>query len=395
MAYTLPTFRITELKRDGTGAYIATPVAFAWDQATRTIPEGVWEWHVKQRTVREEYGHGVEPTEQVLGRSFQPFTLKGEWNDHYAGAGYANRTWQAFEDMVSRGGLVRIEMDEIVFHGIITDFIPAYYRRTKVGYTFTLSPHYRRKPGDEFGVTAQAPQSSMKDFSAEINRLVAIALVQHAALRTDRQRGSLLGTVGKVSSLLLGMFDAAAGIERQITGYAKGVIGAPAAFASGVATGAEGVASGARAIAALAPPSAVVAGPLVSYASRLSSSFATIRGQAVELLTATRDVQSIDLEAYPSVVDVLSNEAWVRGIRSSARLIALKVIEADRQIRLLDEAKILALYRPRKGQSLYEISDIFYSTARNWRLIWNRNGLTSFGLTGLELLIIPHPTRVA
>jgi hypothetical protein len=47
----------------------------------------------------------------------------------------------------------------------------------------------------------------------------------------------------------------------------------------------------------------------------------------------------------------------------------------------------------RQGESLYAISRKFYGTPHAWRLIYDRNHLTSVTLTGDEILIIPERGR--
>jgi len=91
-----------------------------------------------------------------------------------------------------------------------------------------------------------------------------------------------------------------------------------------------------------------------------------------------------------SAIGVLTFEDWSRSLRYTARVTMYQGLAGERSSAERAQPDAKHLYRPHAGESLYAISRRFYGTPFAWRLIYERNALTSFTLTGTETLIIPE-----
>ncbi len=385
-------FKIEEINTIGgttpTGVQFAS---FEWDARRKNIPFRPWEFPTVQRTVRTDYPGADDPTEQILGPNFEPFTLRGVWDDRYnpqarlnpkdpadasilasaasrtmkglsaAGraaavkqGGYAVLEWQKFEDMVRRGNFVLITFEEVKIQGIITAFTPSYLRSSLIGYEFTVSPHHRQ-PGGFFAlkrsprtvlnatqlrdeaaqqideavvINARAPQSRLVDtVFLDVDEHVDEWVVQLAAIDTEIEQRLLTPEVEPNTSLL-----------------------------------------------------------------RLAASFFSLASISVNLIDDLELFDSSEAMDFEDGVQTLDFDAWSRGLQDKARNIVVVSLRASSELQQRAEPNARALYRPQAQQSLYDVSNRFYGTPHNWRLIARRNGLTSFVLDGTELLIIPEVT---
>lgn len=346
-------FVITELRQLSGGTFEELPNKFVWTADTYTAPRGGWQFGLTLRTIREDYpGVSGNPTEQVLGWLFDPFTITGRWDDRYAGEGFAEKTRVAFEQMVQRGNLVRIEFEEVRVVGLITNFLPTYIRKYQIDYSFTLSPHYRDKQ-DTVSIAPQAianPDRYAKDNEAAINKAIDIFTNGPKEYMNVNIYNTILSSINTWSDQI-----------KTINSITQ-----------------------ARVLAVADPRNS----PVNSIA-RLAQSFTTLQESASAMLEATANMGTSTSLAFDNALNVLAFEVWVRELSFQARVIILNSSIAAEQLRERVDRDAMALYRPHASESLYAISNLFYHTPFLWREISERNNLHHFVMTGEELLIIP------
>lgn len=354
---------ITELRSDprslsgGLSGAVTPPAQFVFDANSRTIPRDGWEFSKTVRSRRTDYPGGLVPTEQVLGVKHDEFTLRGEWDDHYAGAGYADQTRRAFEALADRQPMVRVEHDGISITCLLKQVRFRVIRATAPGlvqYELSFSPHYR-VPGGGRDDARPATLRGPSEFNASLDQSVSDARDLQAQVNQDAIRGDLYATV---SALL---DDAAAK----------------------VATAAQVTENRVQTAAAKAERP-------VSALARMAQSYAAVTASAQSVVDALRRVRAdVDVSAA-SVVDVLGFEAWRRGTAGGAREIMATSAAGEAEMRRRDTGDLLTLYRPQRGESLYDVSNRFYGVPGRWRDIAVRNNLSTLELTGLETLEIPN-----
>lgn len=375
------TFRIEEIIPDGSIPPEGGAQVFEWDAKHKNIPLRPWSFGVVQRTVRTDYPGADDPTEQVLGPNFEEFTLQGRWDDRYnpqgsfdrnnaedraiiegrqvEGArnkvsGYAVTTWKAFEAMVRRGNQVRITFEQVTVLGVITRVNFDYRRAWDIGYEFTVSPHHRAPRG--FFAIQRSPRAVLNarqlrgEVSAEVDKIVAF----HAAAPQARIVGA---TYVAVDELVEDLQTGLTSIDKAITQ---------------------------RNLTLEVEPD----GGLLKLAA-LFFNQATTASSIIEVLRGLDSSEALDFEAG---VGVLNFDVWSRGIMESCRRTVVFAQRAASELQQRAEPNALRFYQPQKGESLYSVSNRFYRTPHNWRTIARRNNLSSFILTGEELLIIPEVT---
>lgn len=343
---------------------------FEWDSDHRNAPFQPWPGGVTQRTARTDYTGADSPTEQVLGPNFKPFTLRGQWLDKYnpltsrapgesdasfaaRARGYAIKEWKAFTAMVRRGNMLEFSFKSMTFFGIITDYDWEYRREYDIGYSFTVSVH--RRPGaDELdALPSPSLTRDANTLSKEIEqRITARMDILNAAKPSRFMAGDLSPTTEAEYQALK---DASTEFNTVVSQRVLQV----------------------AADAFLSVRRAVAAGDIVI-------------GRAQSLINTLGGVRSdVDL-MYQTALGVLDVETWGRGLAAQGRLVVYDSYNARQQLDEQIEPNAIALYRPFKGESLYSISNRFYNTPHNWRLIKQRNRLGSSALTGTELLVIPE-----
>jgi hypothetical protein len=112
--------------------------------------------------------------------------------------------------------------------------------------------------------------------------------------------------------------------------------------------------------------------------------------ELLDLLYATDADEALN---YENGEGVLLYNLWARGLMYQARRMVVVGRRAAGELQQRAEPNALALYRPEAGEHLYAISNRFYRTKESWRAIAKRNGLTTYTLTGEELLVIPEVTE--
>lgn len=381
-------FTITEMRRataaSGPGQYVEGGVRFEWSARTHSIPVEAWEMPIHQRTVRDDYPGSEEPVEQVLGWNYETFTLSGGWDDRYGGQGFALDTFRQFEALVKRGSMVRIEFETITMYGLITDFVPRYELESLIGYSFTVSPHFR--------VQGETARELLKPADIVDPRVAVLEALEVAgALETTQ---ILAGGVPQR--------PVSADVElarRERLGTAWAGPGAPPAFQA-VGGLLESVGEELdEMFATLEEADTQVRGqildPLTDGAqglSRLAQRFAAVKTRAANITTALGSAGSTASMAWQTAVAVLEFDNWRAGMAANARLQWLGAHDAGKSLARASEPKAKALHAARRGESLYGISNQYYGTPHEWRRIAERNNLSTLTLDGDELLVIPELT---
>lgn len=364
-------FIIEELNPRGGAVPPGGFARFEWDAKHRNIPLRPWSFGIEQRTVRTDYPGADDPTEQVLGPNFAEFSLSGRWDDRYnpqaranpfldgpanrkAMGGYAKKEREKFEAMVRRGNPVRITFEDITIQGIIKSCYFDYRRSWDIGYTFTFSPHHR-KPGGFFALR-RSPRTALNatQLRNESSTEVEAAVALHA--RSPRVR--LVDTLYS-------------DVDEKVDAWSAGI------GAIDLLIDQQNVSLEVEANTALL---------------RIAAAFlklSEIGQDMIDLLKASDSGEAMD---YQSAIPVLDFDVWSRGLQYQARRIVVVAQRAASELQQRAEPGAMALYRPQQGEHLYSVSNRFYKTPHNWRVIYARNGLSSTTLTGEELLIIPEST---
>jgi hypothetical protein len=359
-------FKITELAKqaittpgitDGAG-FAASGSVFEWTAEAQSSPRNSWRFGVHLRTARDDYPGSDQPVEQVLGPNYTPFTLVGVWDDRYMGAGRAVATQRAFEQLVQRGNLCRFELDGLSISGLITDAEFEYFRSWRIGYSFTVSPHYRVIGGDvrRQPLLVEASIKTPRDYADKIASIVADVLSAQAFAPTSIARGGFVASFGDVVGRIVDQSAAltASTVSRVFT----------AGDDSNSSTSILRVVQACTGLRALA------------FELQRKAQLAVNYGATGAL-------------PYEDALGQLAFEVWTKSLSSSAQRLALECFTAARDLRRFAQLGTLALYAPYAGESLYGISSRFYNTPHEWRRIADRNRLTQLLLTGSERLVIP------
>jgi hypothetical protein len=374
-------FSIIELiPSDDASGTQRTGVRFDWDRQTHTKPVDAWEMPVKLRTHRQDYPGTDEPDEQVLGPMFEPFTLNGDWKDRWAGAGYAMATWKAFEALAKRGNKCKFQHGPIEVVGLITDFVPKYRRKWDIGYSFTVSPHFREGQREQDRQQVQKASTPIVDHSERVQATVRTLKLIHTLAPIHAIKGTLHADV---TAKLLDWTVRATSIARILesrTLFARGAGVAQIGSRSSVAGFAGSTVLGDT----LSSIENTTDRP-VNTVSRMLQAFDGLRASAASLLDVTRSVTTAQLFHADTMLE-MSFDSWVKLMGAQARALVVQCYEAAQELRRRATPDAVALYRPRAGESLYSIQNKF---GVNWRLIYDRNNLTNLELEGTEVLVIP------
>jgi hypothetical protein len=345
---------------------------FEWTVANKNMPLQPWSFGIHQRTVRTDYPGADDPTEQVLGPNYTPFTLNGRWDNRYnqesrisptvtdaqrrqLGSEYAKREREKFENLVRRGNPVRITFGDLTVQGIITDCVFEYRRTWDIGYSFTVSPHHRQ-PGGFFALkrsprTALSATQLRKEVSSHVDTMTAY----HAGAPQERLVLYLYPDVdAKMDEIVerLAIVDQAIE-QRNLTPEVEPNTG------------------------------------LLRVASEFLA-MSSLSQELIDILKGYSANEALDAELAMATLDF---EVWARGLMATARLLVISATRAASDLQQRAKPNALALYRPYAGEHLYSVSNRFYKTPHMWREIMRRNGLTTTSLTGEELLIIPEAVR--
>lgn len=357
-------FVITELRNAGDPATADEGERFEWTADThptiafdgvkgggaRACPVKPWNLGGEQRTVRTDYPNARTPSEQVLGPRRKPFTLKGRWLDKWNGAGYALAELDRFEAMCERGNLVRFQYGSRVVEGIVTDWDFPYERDAVIPYEFTVSVHSRpeKKNTSRAPETPKSPSQLLDAFDVAVQ-----AMIDSDSLAPRSVVGGTLAD--------------------DITSNIVDTVNAREAVAATIDS---------RDVKPIEQP--------VDAFTRIATQFRQGRAAAYNLILLTSPVRA-DLDmGVQTAIATLEFEDWIRSLRFNARIVMGKGREGDIAATERADPSAVRLYRPGRGEHLYAISRKFYGTPHAWRLIYDRNALTTFHLLGTETLIIPE-----
>lgn len=316
----------------------------------RACPVKPWELGGEQRTVRTDYPNAKTPSEQILGPRRKPFTLRGKWLDKWNGDGYALAEMERFEAMCERGSLVRFQYGTRVLEGIITSWSFPYERDPVIPYEFTVSVHNRPEKKN----TSRAPETPKDP----------------------------LTSLGEFDTAVQAMIDADSLAPRSVVG---------GTLADDVTDSIVESVNAREAVAATIDSRDVrpIEQPVDAF-TRIATQFRQGRAAAYNMILRLSPVRAdLDMGAQ-TALGVLQFEDWIRSLRYAARIVMGKGREGDRAATERADPSAVRLYRPQAGEHLYAIARKFYGTPHAWRLIAERNALTSVELLGTETLIIPE-----
>lgn len=350
------TWTIVELRNDGRGQ----GETFTWTTdlrpptpkgGARSAPKAPWSFGGTQRHVRTDYPSATTPSVQILGAQAKPFTIEGRFDDRFNFAGYAAAEMRRLEDMCKRGNLCRLQFQDQTFLGLFTDWTFPYQRDWQIGYTLTFDVHERPENYDLSGRSPKTDSSPATVFDS-----VDLAAQKALDSMTTAPRMHLVGsTVNDV--------------EGSLALMASAVDQLGATMDNSEITPSDN--------------------PVDGY-TRMATQFREVRGRAYDVLLGLAAVRSDTELAVQTALGVLNFEDWSRSVRYAVRLAMGQAVVGDRACTTRAEPDAIRLYRPQQGESLYRISQKFYGTPFAWRLIYQRNQLSSVTLTGDEILIIPE-----
>lgn len=353
-------FSITELRRlSGANGVPPDAERFDWSASgtppagaggARAAPMGTWSLGMQVIHVRTDYPGARSASLQVLAVRRKAFTWTGKWDDRWNYPGYAQAELARFEAMVTRGNVCRFQFQNQVMDGLIVDFDPEYKGEWLVRYSFTVEP-VGRPTEYEPNRSPAGPLTAAQRFD---EAAVTILVMEESAdtIPANALAGTLADDVG-------------------------------AAMAGAIADRDQ---LGATLDQRDLRPSAQ---PLASL-PRLATQFRALGDRAQQLINRLTEVRSdVDL-AINNAAAVLQFEDWSRSMRYNARLLLGRSIVGADDMDERAEPSAERLYKARAGQSLYKISREVWGTPHGWRLIAERNNLSTVTLTGDELLIIPE-----
>jgi len=342
---------ITELKRTGQ-ATEPTPVVFRWTTDTHSSIVGTLQTPLKINTVRRMPAGAEKPIEQVMSVGWVPFTCEGEWNDKWGGKGFAQDTKRAFAQMCGRTPLVRIQIDEESFVGLITNFTPTYTTRDRHGYHFTLSPHENETIGSFQQSANQVPPQP-------INQRVdtAVEFLDELVQASDFASNELPVQNFEIEDAKLQLAD----VQTSVAATVSAALG-------------DSTNDPTRALL------------------QLAGSFRQVRATALEMMFAVQDKRSDVTVAFDDAISILRFDEWRCTTLRSSVMTAGTSRDAEIDLRAKAAQKTKAIHHAREGESLERISLKYYGTADNWQAIFYANNLDSILLEGGELLIIPERT---
>ncbi len=341
-------FSITELRRTGAGL-LALPTSFRWSADSHTAPIGTLSPPLRVSTTREEPTGSQEVIEQVTSVAWQPFSVRGHWNDNWAGKGFAKRTFEEFRKMVARAPLVRMEMSFITLQGLITEFVPAYHNDNFIEWSFTFSPHRfgddNLRPGGIVPPTVRPTREHVSAAEEKFNLMTA-AFDDVTDLPFSDESIPALGSDFELidENLTAARFSVDQGLE-------------------------------------LDP---------ISKLRSLAARFRGIRDTSQRAVLTVGKMRSDLSLAFNDAIMTLRFDVWVRDTAALGRQTALGAHEAEKDCHAQANARPRAIHRPYKGESLAAISLRYYGTPKNWRLIYQKNRLDTLELNGTEELVIPE-----
>lgn len=316
---------------------------------SHAIPKRPWSLPGKLRTVRTDYPGAKKASAQVLGPMRGSSTLEGRWDDRYNFDGYAVAEKRRFEEMCERGNPVRIQYDAEVFECLIVDWTCEYHRTDYIRYSFTVDNYGRPEDGSLTDRSPTTVPSAPQAFD-DANVLAQIMLAEHARAPASAIKGASKFNVDTALKSLTVNMNKLADVLDTRSGALK---------------------------------------PIGEF-KRVATMFRAVGGDAANVIAKLTTARADTELGVKNAMAVLDFEAWSRGMRSESRALIGRSRKAAGDMEERGAPKAVGFYRPRAGESLYAISRRFYGTPHSWRLIADRNGLSSLRLDGTERLIIPE-----
>lgn len=316
----------------------------------RAAPLGPWTLPLHQAIVRTDYAGARRPSYQVLGPRRQPSTINGKWDDRYNFPGYAVQEMRRFEEVVKRGNVCRFSYQGQIVDGIITEFEPEYVKASRINYSFTIDVSERP---DEFSANRSpaGPQTPVQRFD---DVALTVAAMQ------ETQKHAPAGVIA--GSLVDRMRDD----MTQVT-LDKNILGS---------------ALDQRTLRPSILPSASI--------PRLAQQFRVLAESSMVVVRELASVRSDVVCAITTGKALIDYELWSRSMRFYGRILTGRALDGAEDMDERASPNAERIYRPVEGENLYAISRKFYGTPHAWRLISERNNLTTTDLNGDELLIIPE-----
>lgn len=341
------------------GSYTPFGESFSFSSDQFSSPRGPWTYALKLRTKRVDLPGAEEPTEQVLGWNYEPFTCAGVWDDRHGGAGFADDIRQRFELLVKRGNMIQITTENITIMGLITSLEIIRRRRELIGYKFIFSPHNRHTGETVRTDTSPSlaikndPRSTVKLARAAFEDLQAAQAQAVDANNSSVQQKLTGSTFDDINDILGDIDNSISAVESTVSAEIMIAVETTNAFQRGAQL-------------------------MTSVGSSCSG-----------LLALTRDLAASSDITASNILDILGFESWKRGVDWNTRALGAQVAIAQVEFALQAQSKPTTLYRTRDGETLYTVSTKFFGTPQHWREIMLTNNLSSIIVPTGTILSIP------
>lgn len=330
----------------------------------RALPYQRVSWGGAMRHKLTWYPGNPEATLQVLGPDEEPSVFQGTWKDRYLpnqveARGFpdladatqltAERLVQAFAQLRRQGARLRVQWASEVREGILSRFTPTYLRIQDIEWEaeFTwyvadqVSPRAAAPPPDSRSQLRQRLDENDRAISSRPQATNAQTQVPlRATVREERVQ------VGQVFDALRTIADA------------SGAIGAstPAALAA---------------------------------VSAIASSADTVRRASADEIERLADLPYTQATAFDTVAEVLTVEAWRRGVASAQGALAatlVRVASAERQ--RVVPGTLLVVTVP-GDTTLRQLSLTYYGSSDDWQRIADANAIVGSIVPAGTIIVVP------
>jgi hypothetical protein len=362
--------KIVELKRSGSGQLQEGLTKFVWTGPSHSAMQGTLDLELQSKTVRKEIPGGNEVVEQVMAATWQPFDINGEWDDKWAGPGFAMGMYNDFAIFAQKTPLVRFTLDKNSIQGLITKFSVKYKVESKIMWSMTISPHVNetfteQSKNTEIDLTKKSLDQRFLDFGIQSQNIqdlrdqrseIPLTTFVQPAASLDRGFGIPTSTPGGIGVFDLVMAD----INDAITD-----IGNASTNILQTDTAREFL--------------------------KAASLFRRVRGAALAALFNFKQACNAVDVAKNDVLGALNYDAWLGQAHQQIVQIAGDARDGELDMeRRLNLGVAATVYSPKANESLERISQKFYGTPDNAGVIYDANHLSSTVLIGTEKLLIPN-----
>lgn len=326
------------------------------------------------------YPGNPRATVQMLGAQEKPSTIRGMWKDRFiksftdpipflsipalpviGQSGVAKFNNQVVGDVMSlakivddfrrRGQLIEMGWDEIIRHGIMTDFDQTWIRREDLEWEMVFQWISQGEPIAPLSFGFQIPALEIA------NRMLAAF---EAVVAAAQAAFALVASVQNAISSALDTIQEAVGAIQKTAEQANKAILAP-----------------------------------VEAARTTLAALKTVKEQAREIANT---VTSLPGRALRNDVDIaeatqqqaLEAEDFSRELRTEARrLAALAAREAQELAARSTDEEVIGVVSGRAGQDLRDISTQFFGTPDEWRRIADYNNVSSSRVEANQTILVP------